>query len=124
SMAQLETIGCWMLDVGCWMFSFGSRIFRGILSMTPWEHRTSNIQHPTGNQWPNWKPLVVGCWMLDVFLRFKIFSFNSFPVPWQHRTSNIQHPTPNRQSMAQLETIGCWMEKRQRRGPARLRSIG
>src|SRR5216117_249737 len=24
SMAQLETIGCSMLDVGCWMFSFGS----------------------------------------------------------------------------------------------------
>src|SRR6266487_2213527 len=26
SMAQLETIGCSMLDVGCWMFSFGSGV--------------------------------------------------------------------------------------------------
>src|SRR5439155_26669948 len=42
------------------------------LPMNPWEHRTSNIQHPTANQWPNWKPLVVRFWMLvlDVFLRF------------------------------------------------------
>src|SRR5205809_399035 len=100
-----------MLGVGCFpsVQGFNARIFRGILSMTPWEHRTSNIQHTTGNQWPNWKPLVVGCWMLDVFLRFKNFSGNSFHDPWEHRTSNIQHPTPNRQSMAQLETIGCWM---------------
>src|SRR5947207_1621259 len=26
SMAQLETIGCSILDVGCWMFSFGSGV--------------------------------------------------------------------------------------------------
>src|SRR5437773_5233078 len=51
-----------------------------LLPMNPWEHRTSNIQHPTSNtqhptpniqhptanQWPNWKPLVVRCWMLGV----------------------------------------------------------
>src|SRR5205809_443958 len=30
------------------------------------QHPTSNIQHPTANQWPNWKPLVVRCWMLGV----------------------------------------------------------
>src|SRR5947207_13376593 len=48
-------------------------IFGEFSPMNPWEHRTSNIQYPTANQWPNWKPLVVRCWMLGVgcFLRFR-----------------------------------------------------
>src|SRR5213078_1497010 len=102
-----------MLGVGCFpsVQGFNARIFRGILSMTPGniEHRTSNTQPaingPIGNHWL----LDVGCWVLDVFLRVKNFSGDSFHDPLEHRTSNIQHPTPNRQSMAQLETIGCWM---------------
>src|SRR5437773_6873301 len=43
----------------------------------PWEHRTSNIQHPTSNTQPptngpigNHWLFDVGCWVLDVFLRF------------------------------------------------------
>src|SRR5947207_12363020 len=75
-MAQLETIGCLMLDVGCWMFSLGSRIFRGILSMTPWEHRTSNIQHPTSNRQSMAQLETIGCWMLDVGCW--MFSFGSW----------------------------------------------
>src|SRR5437773_834455 len=44
--------------------------------MNPWEHRTSNIQHPTSNTQPpingigNHWLFDVGCWVLDVFLRF------------------------------------------------------
>src|SRR5437773_4901308 len=44
--------------------------------MNPWEHRTSNIQHPTANQWPNWKPLVVRCWMLGVGCFPSVHRFN------------------------------------------------
>src|SRR5207247_5123369 len=44
--------------------------------MNPWEHRTSNIQHPTANQWPNWKPLVVRCWMLGVGCFPSVQGFN------------------------------------------------
>jgi uncharacterized protein GlcG (DUF336 family) len=38
--------------------------------MNPWEHPTTSNQHPTPNKGPNrnhWR-LVVGCWLLDVFL--------------------------------------------------------
>src|SRR5207247_7630326 len=41
------------------------------------EHPTSNIQHPTANQWPNWKPLVVRCWMLGVGCFPSVHGFNA-----------------------------------------------
>src|SRR5204862_4196281 len=46
------------------------------LPMNPWEHRTSNIQHPTANQW-HWKPLVVRCWMLGVGCVPSVHGFNA-----------------------------------------------
>src|SRR5438046_10531154 len=112
-MAQLETIGCWMLDVRCWMFSFGSRIFRGILSMTPGniEHRTSNIQHPTGNQWPNWKPLVVGCWMLGVGCFPSVQGLNAriFRGILSMTPGNIGHRTCNTQSAITAPIRNTWL---------------
>src|SRR5436190_12873315 len=47
------------------------------LPMNPWDHPTSNIQHPTANQWPNWKPLVVRCWMLGVGCFPSVQGFNA-----------------------------------------------
>src|SRR5438034_257744 len=47
-----------------------------VLPMNPWEHRTSNIQHPTANQW-HWKPLVVRCWMLGVGCFPSVHGFNA-----------------------------------------------
>src|SRR5205814_5846623 len=54
---------------------FGSPL-SSILPMNPWEHRTSNIQHPTANQW-HWKPLVVRYWMLGVGCFPSVHGFNA-----------------------------------------------
>src|SRR5438046_5938585 len=74
--------------------------------LNPWEHRTSNIQRPTSNTQPpingpigNHWLFDVGCWVLDVFLRFmgsmhEVFGEFSprrgtpsrvlrFPAPWR-----------------------------------------
>src|SRR5437773_366300 len=74
----------WLFDVGCWVldvfrrFMGSMREFFGEFSpMNPWEHRTSNIQYPTANQWPNWKPLVVRCWMLGVGCFPSVHGFNA-----------------------------------------------
>src|SRR5207247_4058228 len=84
AIAQLETIGCSMLDVGCWMSSFvsgfGSGVqWRSFASGKSFHEAlgTSNIQHPTSNTQPpingpigNHWLFDIGCWVLDVFLRF------------------------------------------------------
>ncbi|HEU0039250.1 MAG TPA: hypothetical protein VFR76_08250, partial [Verrucomicrobiae bacterium] len=48
-----------------------------LVSLGNIEHPTSNIQHPTANQWPNWKPLVVRCWMLGVGCFPSVHGFNA-----------------------------------------------
>src|SRR5437773_1265091 len=133
-MAQLEAIGCSMLDVGCWMFSFGSWVqcanFSGN-SLPPPDlpppHEplgTSNIQHPTPNRQSMAQLETIGCSMLDVgcwmfsfgsWVQCANFSGNSLPppdLPPPHEplgTSNIQHPTPNCQSMGRFYALGCSM---------------
>ncbi len=51
SMAQLETIGCSILEVGCWMFSFGSEVqcakFSGNSLPSPLLHPTRRARAPS-----------------------------------------------------------------------------
>src|SRR5436190_20661484 len=59
------------------------------LPMNPWEHRTSNIQHPTPNRQSmvqletiGCSMLVVGCWMFSFgsWVQCATFSGNSLPL--------------------------------------------
>src|SRR5436190_268073 len=52
-------------------------IFGEFSPINTWEHRTSNIQYPNTNQWPNWKPLVVRCWMFGVGCFPSVHGFNA-----------------------------------------------
>src|SRR5436189_4497743 len=61
------------------------------LPMNPWEHRTSNIQHPIPNRQSmaqletiGCSMLDVGCWMFSVgsWVQCATFSGNSLPIGW------------------------------------------
>src|SRR5205809_625786 len=121
SMAQLETIGCSMLDVGCWMFSVGSWVQCATFSGNSVERSVGKVENPTSNTQPpsngpigNHWLFDVGCWVLDVFRRFMgsirdIFGEFSPMIPSELRISNIQHPTANQWPNWKPLVVRCWM---------------